>query len=793
MRTYERKSLFSLLITLFVFINCSYGSKLATIQVVDQEYLMLHFVDGEVKLVDDGIGPKAFENHPDEANNNYIVSYGSPLNLDELNNMENWTIRSDEDEDYGSKGLSPTALHRKTKVNGMAQFGWINEVPYNDFGDYDYHYTYEHYIYLQLPKALKQGKSYELHIQPQIKSNDEYNRFTFDFYQTRSEAIHINLTGYTSSPGIKAADLYMWMGDGGGRDLSVYEGNTVYLFDVKHQKAFEAGKVKFGMSSQNECFEMDTGGFDLIKSKVWHADFTGFNRPGTYRLAVEGIGCSPEFEITANPYFEPYRVSTLGYYYMRLGESKSAAIPVPRQPQWIPNKAPSDCKIVVTDMDPYHPDWDTQSGDKWDQPDFFAKYVKPGNPENPNAVGGHSDALDWDRHLGHVSNIYDMLLPYFLSGGALDEDNLGIAESGNGIPDILDEARNEVDFWLSLRYQDGYSHGITNPTKNSPHILYQADNTGVAAWANAANAAMLSDCFRLAGNHPLSDYYRWAAEKAYNYASNLKDTELDRRQEIGEGVMRGRDFKALAAAFLFNVTGKRFYEDALKAESVVTAADSQIDKKDVWNQLWATAAYLKTPHTPNYPELYDNMKASICYQAKKMEAEWFTKRASRRAVANNLGYYWTLNNVQRTIIAHSVTEDTSDKELFRDALLLEAGWSLGRNPANMILMTTASTKLESKRSVEMCYTTGQDDGTPGLHPGHTPYFNIHNWAPSMLMGSPGKLLSRNYPKGLDKWPRAELFCNTTCVWAHSEFTPRQTMRGKAALYGYLHAILNENS
>jgi hypothetical protein len=143
--------------------------------------------------------------------------------------------------------------------------------------------------------------------------------------------------------------------------------------------------------------------------------------------------------------------------------------------------------------------------------------------------------------------------------------------------------------------------------------------------------------------------------------------------------------------------------------------------------------------------------------------------------------------VHRTLLAHWVTEDPVQREQWLDALLLEASWTLGRNPGNLILMTTASTPLQQHRSVELCYTTGQDDGTPGLHPGHTPYFNIHNWNPEMLMGSPGKLLARNYPEDIDTWPRAELFCNTTVVWAHSEFTPRQTMRGKAALYGYLHA------
>ena len=38
------------------------------------------------------------------------------------------------------------------------------------------------------------------------------------------------------------------------------------------------------------------------------------------------------------------------------------------------------------------------------------------------------------------------------------------------------------------------------------------------------------------------------------------------------------------------------------------------------------------------------------------------------------------------------------------------------------------------------------------------------------------------------WPRAEIYFNTQYIYAHSEYTPQQTMRGKTALYGYLHAL-----
>ncbi len=84
-----------------------------------------------------------------------------------------------------------------------------------------------------------------------------------------------------------------------------------------------------------------------------------------------------------------------------------------------------------------------------------------------------------------------------MTDGAISDDDTGITESGNGIPDIIDEARNEVDFWLRLRDGAGYSHGLTNP--NSSNELFQAGPTAIAAWANAANAAMLADAFRVAG------------------------------------------------------------------------------------------------------------------------------------------------------------------------------------------------------------------------------------------------------------------------------------------------------
>ncbi|MBN2008860.1 T9SS type A sorting domain-containing protein, partial [candidate division KSB1 bacterium] len=359
--------------------------------------------------------------------------------------------------------------------------------------------------------------------------------------------------------------------------------------------------------------------------------------------------------------------------------------------------------------------------------------------------------------------------------------------SGNGIPDILDEARNEVDLWLNLRYGKGYSHGLTNPSNEN--IIYQADNTPIAAWANALNSAMLAFAFEIAGLDEQKKIYLDSAVVAYTYANTLPDPMLDTQQDLGQSSARGRDFKMMAAAYLYNLTGDTVYEDVVYKESVATSSRSQLFSQGNHNQLWGSAAYILTKRDVHYPELQQNIKSSIIYHAKKKEADYVNSRPSRRGYANDGSTAWfqTVQDMPRTLIAHAITDDPAEKVQFLDALLLEADWGLGRNPINTIQMTTATTSLASKRSIENCYTSGRDDGTPGLHPGHTPYLNTESWGGEMAGNNPKKVFEKFYPE-ISYWPHASKYINSRFLWAHSEFTPRQTMRFKTLLYGYLYGI-----
>ena len=737
------------------------AAKVISVGALDKDYLVVQVSDGDVAH---------------EAPGEKVTRYTPELSTTAAAATSSWTIKSSQDASYGAAGKNPTACSRKKKLNGHAQMEWVSS-------DYRYEYTFQHWIFLKLPTSLQQGMSYTLEISATTNADVTTQPFTFDVYNSRSEAVHVNLVGYAPDAPHKAADLYFWLGDGGARDYAPFVGNKVYLYDVATKQPTEVGTVALWKKSGT-----DVGGYNLTRSSVWTADFSNFSTRGTYRLVVDGVGCSQDFQIAAGIYGDPFKITVRGFFYMRLGQDNAAKLsPPPRTPLYIPNKDPADTKVYITTMQPTHAQWSSFStSDVWDHPDDWAKFRPSGNPTNDNGWGGHADAADKDRHLGHISIVYDMLLPYILSKGAIGDDDAGIAESGNGIPDILDEARYEVDFWLRVRDAKEFGYGITNP--NSKNEFFQAGTNAMAAWASAANAAMLADAFRIAGNAALAEQYKASAVEAYGVANGAADTMLDKTMDAGGATFRGRDLKITAAAFLYNVTGDQTYEAVVQSESACTTAGSEILNSKM-NQLWATAGYLMTPQTIHFQTLWNNMKSSIISQAKSVEASNIDTRPSRRATNENDGYFRTIQNVHHTLVAHAVTADATERALFRKALALEADWGLGRNPANLIEMGTSSTPLESKRGVKYMYTAGVDDGVPGTTPGQTPYCNLDDWDTSMTMGSPSKLYKDSYPADFkNTWPIGEACFETPWVWAHSEFTPQQTMRGKTALYGYLYGL-----
>lgn len=746
------------------------ATKYLELKVIDKDYLCVHFRDGEVRYRDSGEGASAYLGHTFVEGDDTLVVFGRRLDSAAAADAAAWTVSSKDDKSFGSR--APVAAWRKSK-------------PMNT--DHTLTSELDHWIFLKLPKSMKQGCTYTVSIPAGVGSDATSGEVKFDIWNTMSEAVHVNILGYLPSEPIKEADLYLWLGEGGGRNYRSFQGKNVYLYNVATGSSKKVGAVKYW--KPQSAASAEAGGKDLTGSDVWNIDFKE-SVPGRYRLVVEDVGCSMDFDIADDVYFQPYRYSVRGYYYMRLGEPIDPSVsPVPRQPMFVPEVDPVGFTVYKTDLQPWHPDWRRLRGDVWDEPHFkpalesaFWQHRLPGNPVNTEVRGGHSDAFDWDRHLAHVSNIYDMLLPYILTGGRLSEDDLGIRESGNGIPDLIDEARNEADFFLSIRDGEAYSQGVTNPSKEWT-IMFQAGCTTMAAWANAANCATLAEAFRIAGIDSLKNYYRDEAIKAFRFASRQEDQQLDETQDVGSARMRGRDFRQQAAAFLYNVTGEREWEDIMAEESMVKGPASEIFNKgrQAYYQIWATAAYLTCPQERHYPELYANMVASVDAHADANNVSLMAQRPSRRAA--NDARWQTSENLQLVMMAHYVAKSPARRLQLERAMYSEAGWGLGRNPSNTVEMTGLG-----ERHITDCYSTGRNDGVPGTHPGQTPFNGTESWS----RGDGGDaqiILTRCYPSWNDGgWPRQESFFNIRYMWVNGEFTPRETMRGKMALLGYLYGI-----
>ena len=747
------------------------ATRLIGVKTIDKDYIMVHFRDGEVRYRDDATGPSAYLGHTFVEGDDTLFVFGQRLDPEVAGNAANWIISSKDDKAFGSR--SAVAAWRKSK-------------PMNT--DNTLTSELDHWIFLQLPKSMKQGSTYTVSIPEAIGSDKTEVEVTFDIWSSVSEAVHVNIIGYSPEEETKAADLYMWLGDGGQRDYSSFEGKKVWLYNTETGKKQKAGKVTFWMSATESDKEANRK--NMTGSDVWNIDFKDAE-PGRYRLVVEDVGCSMDFDISNDVYFQPYHYSVRGYYYMRLGEPIDPRItPVPRQPQFIPGENPKGLVIYKTDLHPWHPDWRKLRGDVWDEPHFkmpqqsaFWAHRLPGNPVNEIVRGGHSDAMDWDRHLAHVSNIYDLLLPYILTDGRLSEDNLSIRESGNGIPDLLDEARNEVDFFLSIRDGEAYSQGVTNPSADWT-VMYQAGCTTMAAWANAANCAMLGEAFRIHGDEELCRYYTAEAIKAFRFAEKQAVSQLDDWQNIGTSSMRGRDFKQMAAAFIYNLTGDTQWEDIMVAESVAKDGVAPLFSKERRNnyyQIWGAAAYLACPQERHYPEYYDNLVKSVNKQADENNVCHMTTRPSRRTA--NDPRWQTSENLQMVLLAHYVADTDQRREQLEQAMYIEAGWGLGRNPSNTVEMTGLG-----ERHIIDCYTTGRNDGVPGSHPGQTPFNGTETWSPGNG-GDARIILNRCYPDWYTGgWPHQESFFNIRYMWVNGEFTPRETMRGKMALLAYLYGI-----
>ncbi|MBO2517125.1 MAG: glycoside hydrolase [Clostridiales bacterium] len=184
--------------------------------------------------------------------------------------------------------------------------------------------------------------------------------------------------------------------------------------------------------------------------------------------------------------------------------------------------------------------------------------------------GGWHDAGDFGRYTGPAATaIGHMLYAYRLFPDAFT-DSLDIPESGNGIPDLLNECRYELEWLLKMQREDGAVYHKVSTLNFAPFIMPQDDleQEYVSPVSHCATAAVAA-CLALASDTwsgidgDFSAKLLDASVRAWDWLENNPGfVPFKNPADIhtgGYGDWNGKDEILWAASELYSITGEERY------------------------------------------------------------------------------------------------------------------------------------------------------------------------------------------------------------------------------------------
>ncbi|MEL6811248.1 MAG: glycoside hydrolase family 9 protein [Bacteroidota bacterium] len=233
--------------------------------------------------------------------------------------------------------------------------------------------------------------------------------------------------------------------------------------------------------------------------------------------------------------------------------------------------------------EPYAQGW--EDGDNFNNPmqDANCRYIyDPGNVSlEKDLSGGWFDAGDYNKYVTFANSaVHNLLWAYEENPDAFG-DNWNIPESGNNIPDLIDELKWELDWLMKMTNLDGSVHikmGSQNYAENSSSPpSANTDQRFYGPTCSSASIAIAGMFSHAAGIFSqFSQFQSYAAEleqkaiAAYNYSLPFINTNtLETNCDDGSIVAGDADWDAdrqkanfmVAAVFLYDLTGDASYNN----------------------------------------------------------------------------------------------------------------------------------------------------------------------------------------------------------------------------------------
>lgn len=459
----------------------------------------------------------------------------------------------------------------------------------------------------------------------------------------------------------------------------------------------ESGKTVFTGDSSVLGEDADSG------DSVHVLDFSKFQEPGTYTLEADGQK-SRSFSIGGTAYYSGMLYDALNYFYQnRSGIAIESQFITSGDSTSLARAAghSNDTARITTDWDDLNSNGGTQdvTGGWYDAGDH-GKYV----------VNGGISLWMMQNQYEHAKQKGD--------ASAYEDGTMSIPENNNGYPDLLDEARWEMEWMLKMIVQDGeyadMAYHKVHDIKWTALGMTPADDTlerilkppTTCATLNlAACAAQASRLWRDLD----SDFSKQcldAAEAAYAAAKKHPDLYAPIDQSIGGGPYGDDDATDefyWAAAELYLTTGDSSYQKDMKASDwyldVPTTLKGGESVDTVASFDWGHTAALGSISLSLYPDQLgkDAEKLSDAFseaadtylqlEDKQGYGQPYAASTISSSDSDN-GYVWGSNSfVIDNAIILAYAYDLTDNTDYLNGAATAMDYLLGRNPVDYSYVT----------------------------------------------------------------------------------------------------------
>ena len=669
-----------------------------------------------------------------------------------------YSINSRDDPAYQNP-RSVVQISRKSRPTDMAQTGpWA-------FG-----WQMEHNFYLQLPSPLRPGAHYQItHRKGIFPALDFEHRPE----QQISEAIHVSQVGFRPDDPVKTAFLSLWKGDGAGQN---YPARPAFqLIDQTGQRVAFRGTGQLSRSARDA---EDPSGRNYNLADVIALEFSNFRQPGRYRVCVEQIGCSLEFQITPTAWQDAFYVSVRGLLHQRSGIALGPPYTKYQHPR---NMHPSDGLKVYHSNTTLLDSMNGLNARGEDKDNFYLLNRGRTDQLVPDAWGGYADAGDWDRRAPHLRisllllELYEMFPQYF---AAL---KLDLPPTQPGLPDILQEALWGIDLFSRLQGPDGSVRGGIESAAHTRHgeaswqesqvvMAYAPDmwSSFIYAGTAARAAAVLSPI-----NRPLATRYRASAEAAMRWAE--REYARHTYRKLPHPV---QDARNLAALELFRLTGQASWHELFLATTAFRDGNQRLARWQQYEQSDASFLYLR---------LNKGTDPGI---RRNMEAAWRATTADMIRQGERTAFRWTKENPDAWIGWGSLSVPQAvnlvrwhflqGDERSLTTALHAAQFGAGANPLNLSMTTGVGSNFP-RNPLHRDHRVSSQAAPPGITV-NGPH-DVKHMADSWTL----KVLGDNLYPPLAAWPTTEFYLDIYSFEPITEFATHTTIAPNAYVWGYFAA------